>query len=383
MPKKKDKKSKSKKGLSTKDILKLLKKLKPKNQQIVRVNVGESSKKKGNVQSSYNPPFVFPTQGYPAIMSLGQPPYKPPLIDEPREIITRNVQPVKNSSELMPPPLRRAISETSLPVNEPTTPRITDVSESEFSEMEIIPRQKKISKKGYSVRQPYTTSFAGISEREFTQPKLFNPSNLSETSSQISHFNLPVQNDKYQPDIIRTDAMGDQIGTLSNPLPSDLWTGTPQGEIEIPAEEQKQIEEQNQEPVSLEDIFVEEQEFPIQEEEEKVSPEEEKSIASNASSEWFQIEVPPKKSKVKSVKTEPLNPVQLKGSLPSVTMLDEINKAIGEGFPTTDIPSEYLSSRGFTKGNVKKGISAAEIVPIYEKMLQYKQEKEKQPKKKK
>ena len=43
MPKSERKKKKSKKGLSTEDILKIIKKLKPKTQQIVKVNVGDKS----------------------------------------------------------------------------------------------------------------------------------------------------------------------------------------------------------------------------------------------------------------------------------------------------------------------------------------------------
>lgn len=364
MPKKnkRNKTEKKRKELSTADILKLIKKLKPKNQQIVKVNVGDSDKKKkkaGEVQTSYNPPFVFPPQGYSAITSLGQPPYQPPLIEAPRQAASWSSQPVKEPKLLMAPPPSRVQSQ----------PQITDISESEFSEIE--PRKKKNSKQGYSVRQPREPIITrSTAEREFNQPKIMNPSNLYSVSSQPTFFNLPVQNDKYKPDIINTDFIGDQIGTLSAPAPSDLWTGTPQGEIEITPEQIQEIQQEN-ETISPEDVFLEEGqpiiEEPIIEEPIITPPEEEEEIVI--------------KKKKKVITTEPLKPIKepsqfQKAQLGSLYMIDAINKAIREdGFPIDEIPKQYLSSKGISKGFVKTAIKGYEVVPIYEKMVEFKKNK--------
>ena len=352
MPKKnkRNKTEKKRKELSTADILKLIKKLRPKTQQIVKVNLGEEKKKKkGEVQSSYNPPFIFPPQGYSAITSIGQPPYQPPLIEAPKQAASWSNQPAKQPKQLMPPQLRFQ-----------TQPQITDISETEFSEIE--PRKKKSSKQEYSVRQPREPILTRSIAREFTQPKTMNPSNLSATSSQPTYFNLPVQNDKYQPDIIQTNSAGDQIGTLSNAVPSDLWVGTPQGQIEIPPEEVQQIQEEQQ-TISPEDVFLEEK--PIIEEP-VIPPEEEEIVI---------------KKKKKVTTTEPLKPIKepsklAKAELGSLYMIDTINKAIREdGFPIDEIPKQYLSSKGITKGFVKTGIKGYEISPIYDKMVEFKKNK--------
>jgi hypothetical protein len=350
MPRKdKKKKSKGKKGLSTADILKLLKKLKPQTQQIVRVNVGEQDKKKkkaGEVQSSYNPPFVFP-----AITSLGQPPYKPPLIEEPRQAATWSSQPVKEQQQLMPPPPpRRQISFEAAPGNPPRIPQITDISESEFSEVEVVSRRKP--GKGYSIRAPRTRSEIQTESTLFQAPKTYQPSNLSTSSAQPSHFNLPVENDKFQEDIIHTDPAGDQIGTLADKISSSEWTGTPEGNIILTPEEIQAISEAP--PLTSETAFGEE----------------------------LQIEVPIKEKKKQVVvpvqgMPAPQKEVKAETGIKSIAVrayIDEINKAVREnGFIITNIPSEYIATRGATKGQIKQEsknkIMSNELDPIYQEML--------------
>lgn len=383
MPRKdKKKKTKGKKGFSTADILKLLKKLKPQTQQVVRVNVGDSDKKKkkGDVQSSYNPPFVFPQQSYPAITTLGQPPFQPPFIEPPRQVITRTAQPEKTDTSLLPPPLRREISAEAAPRNKASTPRITDISESEFSEFEVMPRMPRKTQ-GYTVRQPYKgKSVESVEEPSFTfqAPKGFQSSNLSTTSSQPNFFNLPVQNDKFQADIIRTDSAGDQIGTLASQVPSTEWTGSPEGEIIFTPEEIQAANERVSQPVSVSDIFIEEPTF---EELQQQQEEKEAAAVPIAEEEEFEIEVPVKKKKgtipIEGVPA-PEKEVQAKVGVKSLSAksidINEINRAVREnGFIITGIPSDYIATRGATKGQIKEAsrryITSDDVDSIYEDML--------------
>lgn len=376
---KKSKKGKAKKSLSTADILKLLKKLKPQTQQIVRVNVGDSDKKKkkGDIQSSYNPPFVFPQQGIQAITSLGQPPFKPPLIEEPRQAATWTSQPAKEPQLLMPPPPpRRQISSVAAPGNPPKIPQITDISESEFSEVEVVSRRKP--GKGYSVRAPRTRSEIQTESTLFQAPKGYQPSSLSVSSSQPSFFNLPVENDKFQADIIRTDPAGDQIGTLADKISSALWTGTPEGEITLTPEQTQAAIEENQQPISLSDVFIEEPTFEELQQEQQQKAQDQQP----PEEEEFEIEVPVKQKK-SSVPVQGVSAPEkeMKGetgfkSISARATIDEINKAVRDNkFVITGIPAEYIATRGATKGQIKQEsknkIMSNEIEPVYQQMLKF------------
>jgi hypothetical protein len=337
-------KKKSKEGLSTADILKLIKKLKPKNQQIVKVNLGEDmkKKKKGEVQSSYNPPFVFPQQGYPAITSLGQPPYKPLLIEEPRQAATWSSQPAKEPQQLMPPPPQQS------------TLYITEGE----SEIEIIPRRK--SKKAaatpeYKVRQPYGTSEPKLKTGlTFNEPKFAQPSNLSEASAIPTRFYQPVANDKYQADIIQTNPAGDQIGTLADKISSSLWTGTPEGDITLTVEEKQTAAEAD--IVSPENIFLQEPTY------EELQQEQIQKVAVPIQG----VSAPLKEQKVE---------VGFKAIVPRI-YIDEINKAVrNDNYIITGVPEEYISTRGATKGQIKQTaknkLMSNDIDPVYKDMLTF------------
>lgn len=378
MPRKdKKKKTKGKKSLSTADILKLLKKLKPQTQQVVRVNVGDSDKKKkkGDVQSSYNPPFVFPQQGYPAITGFGQPPFQPPLIEPPRQTITRVTQPVPQEQPLFPPPLRRTISNEPAPRQQPSTPRITDISASETEfEVEVLPRRGRGRPAAATFTAPTFTA-----PSTFTAPRSFQSSSLSADSALPSYFNLPVQNDKFQADIIRTDSAGDQIGTLASQVPSTEWTGSPEGEITLTVEETQGVAEEASQPISLSDVFIEEPTF----EELQQQQEEKEAAAVPIEEEEFEIEVPVKEKKKKETVPiqgvpAPEKEVQAKVGVKSLSAksldINEINRAVREnGFIITGIPSEYIASRGATKGQIKeaskKYITSDDIDSLYEDMM--------------
>jgi hypothetical protein len=214
MPSKKSKKDKKRKArLSDKDIIKLLKKLRPKNQQIVRVNIGD---KDGQKKSTAFQPNIVPVISYAApFQSQPTPPPLPPPL------------PVSQQPQLQP---------LILPRNVP--PRLPNVleSESEF-ESPVKPRKQ---------RQPRRTreqiradqeqeQLAAIEEQQrsrFTAPKLFKDGGLSDYAYQRSHFQPPTNNDRFWGQAIDEDPMNDQAGVVAQPVSSDEWTGTPQGDFE-------------------------------------------------------------------------------------------------------------------------------------------------------
>ena len=395
MPKSERKKKKSKKGLSTEDILKIIKKLKPKTQQIVKVNVGDKSDKKkaGNVQSSYNPPFVFPAQGYPAITSLGQPPFQAPLIDQPRQAASWSVQPVKEQRPLLPPPsappLRRILSNE--PFETPSNPariisKISDVlgSESEFSDVE---RTIKLGK-GYTTRQPRVTKItrenlpaeeiilpspvSNIPQPTFYAPKSFHTSTLSSSATAPSFFNLPVQNDRFQADIINTGQAGDQIGTIANSLPSELWTGSPSGDVVITPEE---IAVSNEAAaaaiVSPEEVFLTEEEEQQQQQQQQQQPEQPEPVKPKKE----KLRAPETLSEIIKVKTPLSETSYTKTVKASFPMIAAVNDAIGRGFKSNNIPSELLYQRGVTKGFIKKDAKQYLLLPIYEEVSLFNKQK--------
>ena len=214
MPSKKSKKDKKRKArLSDKDIIKLLKKLRPKTQQIVRVNVGDKDDKK---KSTAFQPNIVPVLSYAApFQSQPTPPPLPPPL------------PISQQPQLQPLIIPRSVP--------PRLPKVLE-SESEF-ESPVKPRKQ---------RQPRRTreqirvdleqeQLAAIEEQQrsrFIAPKLFKDGGLSAYAYQPSYFQPPVNNDRFVAEGISEDPMNDQAGVVAQPASSDEWTGTPQGEFE-------------------------------------------------------------------------------------------------------------------------------------------------------
>jgi hypothetical protein len=365
MPKKnrnKSDKKKSKKGLSTEDILKIIKKLKPKNQQIVKVNVGDLKKKKGaDIQTSYNPPFVFPVQGYSAITSPGQPPQQPTLmgIEPPRQAATWLSQPIKEPLKLLPP-----------------FPPSRDPYESEFSEVE--PTSKK--GKGYTVRAPRVTKAAKVTiqseaviipELTFNAPKSWATSNLSSSAAAPTRFSITVQNDKYQPDIIHTDPTGDQIGTISNSLPSDLWTGSPQGEITLSPEETAAAAAPSIESINItpEEAYAEPEPFQLDilPSIPETIPQEEIIIKKKRE----KLRAPETLPEVAPVKTPDVEKSYTKTAKASLEIISIINKAIENGFTSKNITPDIAYKIGASKGFIKKDAKSYLVGPVYNEVLAF------------
>lgn len=214
MPSKKTKKKREKKAkLSDKDIIKLIKKLRPKTQQIVRVNVGDKADKKKGSTSAFQPNIV-PVLSYAAPFQSQQlppppaPPLPPPL-------------PVSQQAQLQPllpppPPLRR---EPSL--------LLTDTE----AETPIKVRKTRTSRKAAeTAEQGYSVQPAR--EPRFKAPKGYAGSSLSASSSQPAYFQPPVQNDRFVSVSFSEDTLTDDAGVVAQPLTSDEWTGSPEGVVE-------------------------------------------------------------------------------------------------------------------------------------------------------
>lgn len=208
---KKDKKKKKK--LTDKQLVKLLKALKPQTQQVVRVNVGQDAAKKKGEVSSVQPPFVFPTQGFPAIINQGQapPPTAPswsalPMSQQPQ------LQPLIMPAPELPPA--------------PPTMMLTDVEpQTDFEKIKVRRSKKREEEQrlGYSVKEAPEPRFK---KKEINQTKLGLESSLRNRIVE-----LPSSNDPYMPVEIQTTAENDQIGNVGAfALPSDQWVLTPEGD---------------------------------------------------------------------------------------------------------------------------------------------------------
>jgi hypothetical protein len=381
---KKDKKSRR---LSTEDILKLIKTMRPKTQQIVKVHVGDkggkdgTKKQTGQVQTSYNPPFVFPTNGQ-AITTLGQPPYQPPLMEAPKIAASWSAQPATRvpvdlmvdpfiATELLSTKTNEKVKKPRVPrkkkniifVDENGDPIFPETSESESGEIPV---------KDYRQKKEVNFDESGI-PISFSQPKIRSSSSLGSSSAVPSFFNLPSQNDKYQADIIHTDNLGDQIGTISNSVPSSEWTNSPEGEITLTDEpaaasepivpsESLDLSKMTEETFSMdaprEDLFIAPELKPPKA---LIPPIEEEII----------IDVPSKKksSKVKAPETlPPVRPTTYQKELTMSEKIKEINFVIEKEYLTAIpewIPSKFIIKRGIDKGKLTSNILKDELIPIY------------------
>jgi hypothetical protein len=215
MASKKTKKRREKKSrLSDKDIIKLIKKLRPKNQQIVRVNVGDKADKKKGSTSAFQPNIV-PVLSYAAPFQTQQlpPPPAPPLPPPLPMSQQAQLQPLISPP---PPPLRR---EPSLLLTDTEAESPVKVRKTRTSRKAL-----ETAEQGYSV-QP-------ARESRFKAPKGYTGSSLSASSSQPSYFQAPTENDRFVSVVSFEDPSTDQAGVIAQPLSSDEWVGSPQGLVE-------------------------------------------------------------------------------------------------------------------------------------------------------
>lgn len=184
MPSKRKKKSK-KPRMTAEEVLKLLKKLRPKTQQTVRVNVGTGDGKSKKDLSSYTPPFVYPgfQQAVVTPAPLQAPAQAPQAASFAREpVIVKTLEPESEA--------------------EPPTPRV---------------RRTK--------REPPAPAAS-----RFIAPRTTRTSQLAAQAAEPTRFNEPVGNDPYFAFTPQKEQSIDQSGNEPAALPSDQWTGTPSGE---------------------------------------------------------------------------------------------------------------------------------------------------------
>jgi len=226
MPIKKSKRDKKRKArLSDKDIIKLLKKLRPKTQQIVRVNVGDKAEKGDKKGASAFQPNIVPvlTYGQPF-----QPPFQPPPPVPPpppaRPLALPPALPVSQQPQyqpLLPPPPPAARRQTSFLLTDTEAETETPVK---VRKTRTSRKAAETAEQGYIVQPPR--------EPRFKAPRGYVGSSLGATASEPSYFQPPVQNDPYLPSItIFDDDERDNAGVVSQPLSSDQWIGTPEGSI--------------------------------------------------------------------------------------------------------------------------------------------------------
>jgi len=226
MPSKKTKKRREKKSrLTDKDIIKLIKKLRPKNQQIVRVNVGDKGgdKKKERVLQ----PNIVPVLSYAAPQQQQQQQYLPPplpMSQQPQLQPLIIPPPAPRIPTRIPTPAPESESETPIKARKPRAKKSSTIA-SDFLGEEIRHEQEKARELyEYENRNPY--------ERQFKNPKRLYESSLSSESSLPTRFAQAVQNDPYLPPVFE-DTSADSAGVIASSLPSDQWTGTPEGEFEL------------------------------------------------------------------------------------------------------------------------------------------------------
>jgi len=343
MPKRERKKDKKKKKkLTNKEILKLLKALKPKTQQIVRVNVGDrEKKKKGEVQSSYNPPFVFPSQGFPSIINLGQapPPFAPPP----------PLNPVANPVEA-----ENIIKESLKPRKEKK-----NKSKNLFSETE----DEQIIKR--PLRQKTLDEFSeyNIFSR-FNKPKIINPSDLSYKSSFNSRMtDLPSSNDPFLPVSIQTNQGSDQMGNVATPFTSEEWSLSPDGNVMSVEEMQQQNITKPPPPPPVEETF--EETFNVDEETLPPPPppvKPKKKLIIDEDEETIVLPSTEEMAKEKAIKTKFLKPKKSQ-------IISDLNIAISKGeINASELPAEFFNKKGGAVGKLKETITLSALQPYWEEL---------------
>jgi len=322
MPKRERKKDKKKKKkLTDKEILKLLKALKPKTQQIVRVNVGDrEKKKKEEIQSSYNPPFVFPSQGFPSIINLGQAPA--PQVPVPQAPVPRIQVPVPP-----PPQLRRDVS------------LLTDVE----TEAENVVVKRRSKKREEQERQGYT-----VSEPRFRKPKQINQAQLAaETVIPTKITDLPSMNDKFISFDIETNQGSDQMGNVATPFTSEEWTLSPDGYVMSVEEMQQQNITKPPPPPPVEETF--EETFNVDEETLPPPP----------------VDIVPTKeemAKGKQIKSKFLKPKKNQ-------IITDLSIAIEKGeIDRNELPAEFFNKKGGAVGKLKETLTLSALQPYWEEL---------------
>ena len=314
---KQEKKKKKKKRLSNEDILKLIKKLKPKNQQTVRINIGDKGKSPTTSTPSYRPDsgsvvfahaYAPPTPSPPTTPSAPLPPAPPvpmPTFNAPRRTIA-------------PPPQHLALT---APENPYKPSRLATKMAEQFGRARgghaLLEEEEYSYSKAPAFKAPST--FQGKSSS-------LGKSIDNEINTDLSRFDEPYTNPT------------DEAGVRSSfNMSSDTWTLTPEGTAEpiVPASAS----------LSMEDFLAQQsQQQELQLTELPPPPEEQ-----------------PIKSFPKVAKTSEGRPTSTAG------MITEINQAIAQGkFTPIGISLSNTYQTGKNKGLIRTNLSIEQLRTNYE-----------------
>ena len=316
---KQEKKKKKKKRLSNEDILKLIKKRKPKNQQTVRINIGDKGKPPTPSTPSYRPDsgsvvfahaYAPPTPSPPTTPSAPLPPAPPtpmPTFNAPRRTIA-------------PPPQHLALTE---PVNPYKPSRLATKMAEQFGR----------ARGGHALLEEEEYSYSKAPA--FKAPVFEKSSNLGQaTEKEIDALNTDLARMGEEPYTNPTDEAG--VRSSFN-MSSDTWTLTPEGTVEpiIPASAS----------LSMEDFLAQQsQQQELQLTELPPPPEEQ-----------------PIKSFPKVAKTSEGRPTSTAG------MITEINQAIAQGkFTPIGISLSNTYQTGKNKGLIRTNLSIEQLRTNYE-----------------
>lgn len=373
---KKGKRSKSakkgRKGLSTEDILKLIKKLKPKQSQSVRINIGDKGKQgvggSGGGGSPYFPlksePAVVFTHAPPPVITVVPPPTPSMIAAAPTPstqlTTTSTFQPKKIPQPLYKEPFYRAPSrmvQTKSSLSKPES-YASSISTS-FGK-----RLAELHGKSFSETGPASYSYESETEPVYERWKPSTRTMGSSLSKGISdEFMITtypsVVNDPYAGFHIGTVDETDQIGVRSNfNTSSDTWTGTPSGEV-MPSISQELVppdvmqETLTEPPLDIPEAFQEGEESMFAS---PLAPLKETSSASAEASGVTAL-------RPLASKKEPLPPI-----VSNADQIKFVNDLIEKGLysiPMGPNSASVIYLSGKKAGTVRKGISDAMLKPIW------------------
>ena len=247
MPVSKVMKKKKTKKLSNADILKLIKKLKPKNQNTVRIQIGDKTTgatgaKSGSVPAYAPSPYVSfvhtnPPSAPPHLPSAPLPPaplppapvfnFQPRRITTPPAVIRATDRPATRLSYA--PTQSEKFKQPALELER-------DIEREELRKVTKKLALQKLESTVYTQAKQLASNPMLMTEYEnrmkFEAPRRFQPSTLGGSSSQPFMSDYPTQNDIYESSRIQTVGGTDQIGVRSNfNMSSDTWTLSPSGDV--------------------------------------------------------------------------------------------------------------------------------------------------------
>lgn len=331
---KKDKRKK-KRRFTNEEILKIIKKLKPKNQQTVRINIGDKGEKKGGVS---NQPPVRSEVSYfhaPPPTPYFSPPQPPLPIHAPAPSLA------ETKASFKAPAQREPIEETvSRRSKERKTKRV-----------ELQPEEYE-----YFMEEPTPV------RETFKMPDKFRQSILGAYSSQPTHYYEPIENDPFQPELIQTTQSQDQIGNRSSfNMSSDTWTLTPSGEVESLEQIQLAQPEVPVETQPTEEELIQQQADLLSQQQVE---EEATALIESAQKETIRRE---RFKKIPNIYESSSESSYLSKELaPNITIFD-VNRLVREGKINLDefeVDPNVMYKTGKKKGELRKEVTNRELYPI-------------------